>query len=318
MFPGHSLRHSSPAMNIIKEEPSDFEPMNMDSYYEALSSSPPPSCIPQPDTNSLPFRAKRATVEMRAMMSVFRLDPFAKARGEPSPSKPPGPLEHEPEIIRFQLDPTIHHGWRHEADAGSSHHKSEYLSDASALLKYKMEAESLHRMSPDSTDESDYDPVYLSAQHPAEVEVHEDNFEQSSTSATDAEQDSPPQFAASLDFDHGSGPLDIYHHCDSQDYSDHAYATSSYTLGIDLHHRLGYPHSFPSSPPPKLTSEVHFDEDYLSTSHYVYYEQSYYRSEDYIGYTPLNPAVTTQSVGGHRRWSLPNSYQPLSCSSRIF
>lgn len=119
MFPGHSLRHrlaakpltplhtiikrprsSSPAMNIIKEEPSDFEPMNMDSYYEALSSSPPPSCIPQPDTNSLPFRAKRATVEMRAMMSVFRLDPFAKARGEPSPSKPPGPLEHEPEIMR--------------------------------------------------------------------------------------------------------------------------------------------------------------------------------------------------------------------------
>ncbi|RDB29927.1 hypothetical protein Hypma_014153 [Hypsizygus marmoreus] len=116
-----------------------------DQAFEGSSSSRPPSTAPTPSSKSsvkiepddaagcfimelsapqvrstmisqslappteVPLRATQAPEEMRGMMTVFRLNPFAMHSGEgrglvPSPREAPHALEEEPLIFEFQLD----------------------------------------------------------------------------------------------------------------------------------------------------------------------------------------------------------------------
>lgn len=76
----------------------------------------------------VPLRATQASKEMRKMMGVFRLNPFAMHSGEgrgvvPAPWCGGGPLEEEPLIFEFQLDI--------EDDSGDRTGESDHLVDAS-------------------------------------------------------------------------------------------------------------------------------------------------------------------------------------------
>jgi hypothetical protein len=93
------------------------EPEDPDGCFIMELSSMSPSFGPSPSgTNQavappteVPLRATQASKEMRKMMGVFRLNPFAMHTGEgrgvmPAPWCGGGPLEKEPLIFEFQLD----------------------------------------------------------------------------------------------------------------------------------------------------------------------------------------------------------------------
>ncbi|KAF7351370.1 hypothetical protein MSAN_01568500 [Mycena sanguinolenta] len=94
---------SPPPSTIVKEEQPDDDGFIMDLPVSAL-----PQVLAPP--TEVPLRATQASADMRRMMGVFRLNPFAiHARGgrgvlAPWAGGEARPLDEEPRIFEFQLD----------------------------------------------------------------------------------------------------------------------------------------------------------------------------------------------------------------------
>ncbi|KAI0322892.1 hypothetical protein OF83DRAFT_1167182 [Amylostereum chailletii] len=95
--PSPARRSASPTVKIEHDDRSSSSIV----FDTALTMSPPPSSLHQADAQ-VPLRATQASKEMRLLMGVFRLDPFA-VQGAVAPSAEAGPLEEPGRLIEFQL-----------------------------------------------------------------------------------------------------------------------------------------------------------------------------------------------------------------------
>ena len=98
-----------PSVKVEPEDPDGCFIMELSSMSSGLGLSVSGINQALAPPTEVPLRATQASKEMRKMMGVFRLNPFAMHNGEgrgvvPAPWCGGGPLEEEPLIFEFQLD----------------------------------------------------------------------------------------------------------------------------------------------------------------------------------------------------------------------